>query len=157
MLSVCCVIHCAFCSSHAKTEPNTFFPHPRWPLPRSLNNWWSSLLTWESIYLSLNLYTLSAVCVCMRVRVRDEVNLWPVFAWAPCLEKIQRGLRVVWPVQMVYELMRSMWRSRCSLDTWWEYWVFSVFFFSPSSLLLSLSLWALLITSTPALAQRKKL
>lgn len=40
----------------------------------------------------------------------------------------ERGLRVVWPVQMVNELMRLMWRGRCSLDTWREYW-FSIFYF----------------------------
>lgn len=31
----------------------------------------------------------------------SEVNLWPVFPRAPCLEKIQRRLTVIWPVQTV--------------------------------------------------------
>lgn len=86
--------------------------------------------------------SIFAVCVCAARWI-----FVPVFPRAPCLGKIQREVsELFWPVQMVYELMRSMWRGRCSLDTPREYWVFSVFF--------SLSLSPLLTESKPAPAQR---
>lgn len=67
--------------------------------------------------------SIFAVCVCAARWI-----FVPVFPRAPCLGKIQREVsELFWPVQMVYELMRSMWRGRCSLDTPREYWVFSVF------------------------------
>lgn len=79
----------------------------------------------QQVYHWTCTHTMSifAVCVCAARWI-----FVPVFPRAPCLGKIQREVsELFWPVQMVYELMRSMWRGRCSLDTPREYWVFSVF------------------------------
>lgn len=65
------------------------------------------------------------------ISITEPVHTMSIFAW--CVRRgeslaslssgprprkdTERGLRVVWPEQTLYELMRSMWRGRCSLDT----------------------------------------
>ncbi len=68
-----------------------------------------------SMYISIiePVHTMSIFAQCMR---RGE-SLASLSSGPLPRKDTERGLRVVWPVQMVYELMRSMWRGRCSLDT----------------------------------------